>query len=148
MILTLVWGDREICEFDIQVSLPIDKNLVAVAYRLPQWDHHEERHFEHPFDEGSNHELMQEQEGNKDGKSFSVISTFVLSEAFSKKSGFVLLNSAIGVIFDLVHPFAPNRTMTQRKRYHRPSMISLKSSNFYLHSLNPLRIMTSLLICL
>ena len=71
-----------------------------------------------------------------------------MSEAFGNESSSVAFNSVIGVIFDLVHPFRPNRMISQRKRYHRPSVISLKSPNFFLHSLNPLRILTSLLIVL
>ena len=36
--------------------------------------------------------------------------------------------------------------MTQRKRDHRTSVISLKSTNLRFHSMDPLRILASLLI--
>ena len=151
MILMLVWGHREIYEVHIQVTRPVNENLAGVAYRLLQWDPHEERHFEHPFVENSNQELRQEREDNEEWWVWQWKQRFqcnlylrvewsLLQEAW--------LCTTIGIIFDLVHPFAPNRTVTRRKRYHRPSVISLKHLDFYLYSFNPLRILTSLLISL
>ncbi len=79
-------------------------------------------------------------------KSFSIVNTFTLSEAFGNKASFVMFNSAIRIILDLVDPSAPNRTMTRRKRDHGPSVISLKGTNLRFHSMDPLGILASLLI--
>ena len=45
-------------------------------------------------------------------KSFSIVNTFALGEAFGNKAKFVTFNNAIRIILDLVDPSAPNRTMT------------------------------------
>ena len=76
------------------------------------------------------------------------VSMLALSEAFCNKSGFVPFNSAIGVIFNLVYPFAINMAMTRMKMNHRLSVVSLKSPNFDLNTYNPLWVLTRMLICL
>ena len=75
-------------------------------------------------------------------KSLMKVNTRLLVKAFSKRPSFILCSRAIGILFDATHPFVSHYILPQARGNKRPSTVP-NESIFFLHSLNPLRIMES-----
>ena len=89
---------------------------------------------------------------NGDGiyhKTLSLVKVNVqlLVKAFSNNASFILRNRVVGILFDVKHPFIAHYILPWSRRNQSPSTISNESIIFFLHRLNPLRILESLGDC-
>lgn len=75
-----------------------------------------------------------------------VVNTFLLSVAFSNQTGFVALNATIRVVFDLKYPLTADGRLTGWQIGDAPSVIQLKSTQFRIHGITPIRIFNSFMI--
>ena len=67
----------------------------------------------------------------------------LLVKAFSNKPSFIPCSRVIGILFDAKHPFVTHYVLPQARENKRPSTIPDESIIFFLHSLNPIRILDS-----
>ena len=65
-------------------------------------------------------------------------------KAFSNKPSFIPCNRAIGILFDAKHSFFAHYILPRAQGNKRPSTFPNEGIIFFLHSLNPLRILESL----
>ena len=62
-------------------------------------------------------------------------------KAFSNKVSFILRNRFVGILFDAKHPFVVHYIMPRSRGNQSLSTILDESIIFFLHRLNPLRIL-------
>jgi hypothetical protein len=91
---------------------------------------------------GDNHRKQDANGGWLDNRTETIliVNTITLFEPLSHQTSFVTINSAIGLPFDLIHPFAVNNIPAMRARHKTPSIVSEQSRVFFIHSKLPLRI--------
>jgi hypothetical protein len=70
-----------------------------------------------------------------------IFDPFTLSLSLCHEPDFVPFNSLIRLVFDLKNPLAANGFFMRRKINQGPSLISLKSSKFSLHSIEDMQLL-------
>ena len=76
-------------------------------------------------------------------KSVSVVKTKYLCVALVNKKGFEMFNRSVGQIFGLKHPFGTHNVGVGGSRNQNPDTIVLQGLNFFIHSSEPSKILSS-----
>lgn len=97
-------------------------------------------------DSSNSKETTNSDELSNRGKGFGVIDALTLGVALGNQAGFVSFNGTIRLVFNLENSLTADRTMTSRQGSERPGVVLLQSCDFRIHSGNPLRVMSCLLI--
>ena len=77
-------------------------------------------------------------------KSLVKINIRLLVKAFSNNASFISCNRAVEILFDVKHPFVAHYIHPRSRGNCSPGTVADESIIFFLHCLNPLRILESL----
>ena len=117
---------------DLLREMPIEKDIIYIKLAMA------------PLAKECNAKNSTDIDGIYHGtESLMKVNTQLLVKAFSNKLSFIPCNRAIEILFDAKNPFVAHYILPWARGNKRPSTVLDKSIIFFLHSLNPLRILES-----